>query len=113
MWVKLMKAGSLYGCHQLASRSFFIFNRQLPLCARCSGVIIGSLFAYALFLFWTPPLLLCLVGLAVMFTDWLIQRLDIKESTNIRRFITGVIGGYSLATLFCMGIVFVYRLVFG
>jgi len=107
-----MKAGSLYGCHQLASRSFFIQNRQLPLCARCSGVIIGSLFAYAMFFFWTPPLWLCILGSAVMFVDWLIQYLKVKESTNLRRVVTGLLGGYSLATLFCMGLRFLYQLVF-
>jgi len=112
MWVKLMKAGSLYGCHQLASRSFFIQNRQLPLCARCSGVMIGSLFAYALFFFWTPPLLLCISGLAIMFADWLIQYLKIKESTNPRRLITGLIGGYSLATLFCMGVRLIFQMIY-
>lgn len=34
-----------------------------------------------------------------MFLDWLIQRVGIKESTNSRRFITGLIGGYGFMTL--------------
>jgi len=101
MWVKLMKAGSLYGCHQLACRSYFIKNYQLPVCARCTGVLIGSIAAYAIFAFWSPPLLLCLAGAAIMFTDWLIQHLKIKFSTNKRRLITGILGGYSLASIFC------------
>ena len=104
MWVKLMKVGSMYGCHQMANRSYFIANRQLPVCARCLGVLIGSIIAYALFAFWTPPLLFCFLSLAIMFTDWLIQYLKLNESTNLRRLITGLIGGYSLATLFCTGI---------
>ena len=110
MWVKLMKAGSLYGCHQMASRSYFIKKRQLPLCARCTGVIIGSLFAYAIFFFWAPPIWLCISGLAIMFIDWFIQYLKIKESTNIRRLITGFIGGYSTATLFCLFIRYIISL---
>jgi len=112
MWIKLMKAGSLYGCHQMASRSYFIHNRQLPLCARCTGVIIGSLTAYIVFAFWTLPLLLCITGLMIMFTDWLLQHLKIKESTNIRRLLTGIIGGYSIATLLCTGIKYLYIFIF-
>jgi len=113
MWVKLMKVGSLYGCHQIADRSFFIQKRQLPVCARCSGVLIGSLIAYAFFVIWSPPLILCIIGAAVMLTDWLIQKLNIKESTNIRRLITGLLGGYSLASLFCMGIAYLLTLIRG
>lgn len=36
----------------------------------------------------------------VMFVDWLIQALDIKKSTNIRRFITGLIGGFGMSYSF-------------
>ena len=111
MWVKLMKAGSLYGCHQKANRSFFINNMQMPLCARCTGVIAGSIIAYALFAFWTPSWFLCLFGMLIMFTDWFIQHLGIKESTNMRRLLTGIIGGYAIATLFCMSIRFLWQLI--
>ena len=33
-----------------------------------------------------------------MFLDWLVQYLNILESTNIRRLITGVLGGYAVST---------------
>lgn len=33
-----------------------------------------------------------------MFLDWLVQYLKIKESTNFRRLITGVFGGYGIMT---------------
>jgi len=104
MWIKLMKAGSLYGCHQMAKRSFIINNYQFPVCARCTGVLAGSLLAYVMFAFWQPPLLFCLAGAAVMLTDWLIQHLKIKESTNPRRLVTGLVAGYSIASIFCLSI---------
>ena len=55
----------------------------------------------------TKQLLLVLVifyiiGCAVMFIDWFIQYIDLCPSTNIRRLLTGIIGGYSLTTLYCM-----------
>ena len=30
-------------CHRIPSHSFFFCDRQLPLCARCSGTFIGAL----------------------------------------------------------------------
>lgn len=30
-------------CHQIPARSFFLGGRQLPLCARCSGMYLGAL----------------------------------------------------------------------
>jgi uncharacterized membrane protein len=33
-------------CHRIASRSFFIGDRQTPLCARCSGMYLGALLGF-------------------------------------------------------------------
>ena len=38
-WIKLMEIGSYLGCHQMPERSFFINGYQMPICARCVGVI--------------------------------------------------------------------------
>ena len=35
-----------------------------------------------------------------MFLDWYLQRMKIKESTNIRRLITGMICGFALGQLY-------------
>jgi uncharacterized membrane protein len=29
-------------CHRIAERSFFMFDRQLPLCSRCTGMYLGA-----------------------------------------------------------------------
>lgn len=34
-------------CHRIAVRSFFIGDRQIPLCARCSGMYMGALLGMA------------------------------------------------------------------
>jgi uncharacterized membrane protein len=98
------------GCHQKSERSFHIHNKQFPVCARCCGVLAGHIIAYVLFLFYNPPVHFCILGCTVIFADWLVQYLGIKESTNIRRLITGIIGGYSLATIYCLAIKFAIRL---
>lgn len=95
-WLDLMKIGAKSGCHQLPERSFFVNGYQFPICARCTGVIIGYILSVTAFCFFMTPLRICTVLCFIMFADWLIQYLKILNSTNIRRFITGILGGYGL-----------------
>lgn len=91
--------GNHSGCHQLPERSFFIHGKQFPVCARCTGVFIGqllSLFTIPFKINWGFGIL----GLSIMGIDWLCQEVRIRESTNIRRLITGVIGGFGLFILY-------------
>ena len=97
-----MLLGKEYGCHQISKRSFCIFGKQFPVCSRCTGGLIGNLIAYILFFIYALPINAYIFGCAIIFFDWLIQHLNIKESTNIRRLITGIIGGFSLTTLQCL-----------
>jgi uncharacterized membrane protein len=39
-------------CHQLADRSFFIDGRQLPVCARCTGLYLGGVAGLAGWVAW-------------------------------------------------------------
>jgi uncharacterized membrane protein len=43
----LMPVGALI-CHQRAERSFFLDSRQMPVCARCTGLYAGAAFAVPL-----------------------------------------------------------------
>jgi len=83
-------------CHRAPERSFHYKGKQFPVCARCTGVVAGRLLAFASF-WWTDiALWIPLALLAVMFFDWGLQYVKVKESTNIRRLITGICGGYGL-----------------
>lgn len=99
IWRKCMKFGQLIGCHQMPERSFFIRGYQLPVCARCCGVILGYLLAIPSFLLFRFHALLSVLGCLSMLIDWGLQALKLKPSTNIRRFITGILGGYGIMTL--------------
>lgn len=98
LWIKIMQIGAKTGCHQRADRSFFYKGYQFPICARCTGVLIGYVAVLICIPFFLPSFVLGITFCAVMFIDWFIQFVKIKESTNIRRLITGVIGGYGIIT---------------
>ena len=98
-WIKLMEAGARLGCHQMPERSFFLKGYQFPVCARCTGVIIASILATIVFFKKKLPIGVCIAMSSVMLFDWGMQYLKIKESTNKRRLITGLIGGFGYATL--------------
>ena len=99
---RLMRLGWNSGCHQMPERSSFIKGKQFPVCARCTGVFIGKFVAYATLLIYSLPFNFYVLGCMIMFIDWFMQYIGICESTNIRRFITGIIGGGSLATIYCI-----------
>lgn len=98
-WLKWMAWGKRLGCHQMPERSFFYKEYQFPICARCTGVLISAVISCVAFCFWRLDWKWCVLLCAAMFTDWLVQRINIKESTNIRRLLTGLLGGYGFMTL--------------
>jgi uncharacterized membrane protein len=99
-WLFLMKMGRRLGCHQLHTRSFFYKNFQFPLCARCTGIMIGQFLLAPLSLLLDVNSPLSNVGfILIMGLDGGLQYFNIKESNNTRRFITGLLAGYAIMLL--------------
>lgn len=107
-WIRLMRIGRLLGCHQKSERSFFYKNYQFPVCARCTGVIIATFLAVILFFKKRISIKTSIFLSSIMFIDWFFQFLNVKQSTNKRRLITGLIGGYGVATIH----MYFYKLIF-
>ena len=111
-WIKIMQFGRFMGCHQRADRSFFIKKKQFPVCARCTGVLIGQFLAIILFLLNVRLNVFIAIGFCgIMFLDWFIQKINVLQSNNIRRVITGLLGGYGYITVVCHVIVFAINLI--
>ena len=101
IWLKLMHFGEKLGCHQMESRSFSYKGYQFPVCARCTGVILGQFSAMISLLFGLRlPIYAALIFIAVMGLDWGIQYLKIRESSNIRRLISGLLCGFGLTFIY-------------
>ena len=82
------------GCHRLPHRSFRFRGRQFPVCARCTGILLGYL-VYPAFVFGVWPATLAgglLLNLPAML-DGTTQMLGWRESTNALRLVTGVMSG--------------------
>ena len=110
-WAFFMRLGSRMGCHQREDRSFFIGKWQFPICSRCTGILVGQIIAVILYLFKIKvPTIIGLLFLFIMFLDWYIQYKKIKESTNIRRFITGTLAGIGQISIVLNIIIYIVSL---
>ncbi len=99
IWLFLMKFFSTT-CHQKANRSFFFKNYQFPICARCTGLLIGYILGIIVLFFNIKiSILLSLFFVIVMFIDWFIQHKKILYSTNTRRLLTGSFCGFSIINI--------------
>lgn len=111
VWIKLMNIGHVLGCHQMESRSFSIGGYQFPLCARCTGVLIGELIGIGciicgLRISWIT----ILIFIAIMGIDWFIQYIELRMSNNYRRFVTGTFCGFAVTYVYFYIIIWGIRL---
>lgn len=96
--------GEMPICNLNSERGFFIGSFCFPLCTRCTAIIFSILFTFIiihvfkiknsrkLFVLWVICLIPCLV-------DGIFQYYFGVESTNIKRFLTGVTCGVGIANL--------------
>lgn len=112
LWAFFMRLGNRCGCHQREDRSFFFGKWQFPVCSRCMGILVGQVLAIILYCFKIIlPTWLDLLFLLIMFLDWYIQYKNIKESTNIRRLITGTLAGIAQISIILNIIIWIIKLI--
>lgn len=98
------------GCHRRPDRSFHWRNGMpFPVCARCTGELIGMLIAAATAWIGHPPLWMLLLMLLPLVADGFTQLLTRYESNNRRRLITGLLFGYAFAMLLGWSFVLTWR----
>jgi len=96
-------------CHQQEERSFKINNVQLAVCSRCTGIYSGF-FAGVIFY----PILrkkierrqkkLLIFGGAILLAEFILSHLTILNSSNLIRFLTGLLPGFITANIFISAI---------
>ena len=89
-----------FGCHSLPARSFFWKGKQFPICARCTGELVGMLlecFFYAL-LKWYASWGWCIVFTMPLVIDGVLQLKTKWFSNNPLRFFTGAFFGIAMVS---------------
>lgn len=99
MWIKMMDFGAKYGCHQNPHRSFFFKEYQFPVCARCTGILFVKPLAWIINCKNQVPFEVALLMLMPMAVDGSVQYLFRIESSNTRRFLSGMLGGFGISTI--------------
>ena len=90
----------LFGCHGRADRSFFFRGRQFPLCARCTGELIGILCGIPIVIFaGYASFSVSLLLMVPLIVDGFVQQLTSYESNNAKRLVTGFLFGMALVFL--------------
>ncbi|MET0625221.1 MAG: DUF2085 domain-containing protein [Pyrinomonadaceae bacterium] len=83
-------------CHQLPARSPHLFGAQLPLCWRCTGILLGALALFFRLLTKKrlPPLLPCALLALLLPLDVLYNVVNGGDGDNARRLVTGLLWGF-------------------
>ena len=111
-WAFFMRLGNRCGCHQREDRSFKIKGWQFPICSRCTGILVGQLLGILIYIFnFRIPIYISCIFLLTMFLDWYIQYKNIRESTNIRRFITGTLAGIAQVAILIEMIFMIWKFI--
>jgi len=104
-------------CHQHASRSLFIWGKQLAVCSRCTGIYLGFLFGamvYPIMRYFKaelPPRPLLFVLAAVPMTfDMSLTLIRFWENTSWSRFSSGFLFGNVISLFIIPGILIATRM---
>lgn len=100
----------VFGCHCREDRSFHFRGERFPICARCTGELVGMVLSALTYALGHPGAVVSLLLMVPMVLDGTIQSCTAYESTNARRFVTGLLFGYALVNLFLLTILATYRL---
>ena len=110
MYAKLVKLGSILGCHQRTDRSFRYNGYQIPICARCLGLYGGYFIGIILaFFISSSNIYILLIFVLATYIDGTVQLLTKYESNNYVRLTTGLVSG--IASVLLLKHIFIYWII--
>lgn len=99
----------IFGCHCKDERSFHLAGSRFPICARCTGELVGISIVAFTYVIYQPPILWAAILMVPMMIDGGVQLVTRYESNNLKRFISGCLFGYGLSVLFIWTIQCTYQ----
>ncbi|MEY2191979.1 DUF2085 domain-containing protein [Neobacillus sp. BF23-41] len=112
--INLIRFLDIVPCHRMKSRSITIKGYTLPLCARCTGILLGYLFFPFLliaglhFSLWLGLLL----NVPMVLDGWT-QKRKYRMSNNILRVTTGIMSGFGQSVLIVTGSDYIISMILG
>ena len=100
----------IFGCHCREERSFHFKEEKFPICARCTGELVGMIISAFSCFFFRIPLLWAIFIMIPMIVDGLVQMFTDYDSNNRRRFVTGFLFGFGLITLVAIHTIYLYKI---
>lgn len=98
--INLKRLTDIVPCHRMKTRSLTIKGHTLPLCARCTGILLGYLFfPFLLIIELNLPLWLGIILNLPMVLDGWTQKRKLRMSNNPLRVSTGIISGLGQSIL--------------
>lgn len=96
----------MFLCHRIPERSFFYKGKQFPICARCTGILIGYLFGIIYIILSKKMHILFELSLLIPISiDGLGQLYGYWTSNNTRRLLTGILAGIATVGFFRVAMV--------
>lgn len=98
--IKFRRLTDIVPCHRMKSRSLTIKGHTLPLCARCTGILLGYIFFPLLLIveLYFPLWLGIVLNLPMVLDGWT-QKKQLRTSNNPLRLTTGIVSGFGQSIL--------------
>lgn len=90
----LYRVAAFIGCHQRLDRSTVLLGKQIPICDRCLGMLVGILLCgFVPFPFW-----LASASIFLFLADGISQWTGLRSSNKLFRLVTGLLFFPSILT---------------
>ncbi len=99
----------IFGCHCRDDRSFYIGKEKFPICARCTGELVGIIVSIFSCFFYVPSVYVLILMMIPMLVDGFLQLKTKYTSNNAKRFVTGFLFGYALIAIHVVIFISVYE----
>ncbi len=100
----------IFLCHRLPERSFHYKGKQFPICARCTGILIGYFLGFVYVFFFKKTHILFEIALIIPIAiDGGLQLLNYWKSNNLRRLITGIMAGIFTISFIRLALILGYK----
>ncbi|MED0962079.1 DUF2085 domain-containing protein [Bacillus paramycoides] len=97
-------------CHRIPERSFLKLQKYIPLCARCTGMLIGF-GMFPIYFLITPSfslsLMLSFFAQIPLLIDGFTQKWRLRSSTNLLRVTTGLLSGNGMGLFIASNIIWI------